>query len=50
MFNFNEADGLAIISALIVRVKLRKHLEFLDVVQGTEMVEVFAKTRRGKTL
>ena len=30
LFYFNEADGHGIISALIVMVKLRRHLEFLD--------------------
>ena len=29
-------------------VKLRRHLEFLDDVQATELVEMFAKKRRGK--
>ena len=48
LFHFNEADGHGIISALIVRVKLRRHLEFLDDVQATELVEMLTKKRTGK--
>ena len=48
LYHFNKADGHGIISALIVLVKRRRHLEFLDDVQATEMIEMFAKKRRGK--
>ena len=48
LFHFNESDGHCIISALIVMVKLRRHVEFLDDVQATELVEMFAKMKRGK--
>ena len=47
MFHFYEADGRSIISALVVMVKLRKRLDFLDEVQVTELVESFAK-KKGK--
>ena len=48
VFHFNEADRHGIISALIVMVKFRRHLEFFDDVQATELVEMFLKREEEK--
>ena len=46
LFHCYEVDGHGIISALVI--KLRRHSDFLDQVQATELVERFAKKKRGK--
>ena len=48
LFHTNEADGHGIISALIVMTKLKRHLEFLDEEQATELVERFVNKKRGE--
>ena len=49
-FHFEEADGIGPISALIVFTKLKVHLDFLYDKQASELVERFAKKKRGKTV
>ena len=49
LFHFEEADGIGLISALIVMTKLKVHLDFLDAEQASELVERFAKKKRGKS-
>ena len=50
LFHFEEADGIGLISALIVMTKLKVHLDFLDAEQASELVERFAKKKRGKSV
>ena len=45
LFQFEEADSIGLISALMVMTKLKAHLDFLDEEQASELVEIFAKTK-----
>ena len=49
-FHFEEADGIGLISALMVMTKLKMHLDFSDNEQASTLVETFAKRKRGNTV
>ena len=45
-----EKDGIGLLSALMVMTKLKGHLDFLDDEQASELVERFARKKKGKTV